>query len=722
MSAARPRTGIWGTLTGAIDSAPQDGEADLYGRLAELVDPAEFRPKLAHDIEVKVFKLRGGSDYVMVANPRDLLHYRLEPGDVETLKLMDGNRTVKEIVVERFQESGDLELSSVVELVQLLYKGNFLDRRYSDVPAAVKAAMADPGSMARRKAREFATTLSIDWAGADRLVRWFHDRLLRWIFTRPGCIVSGAFAVAGFVAFVSVERSGRFSLTAESPAVQSLILLGLSYLLTFAHELGHALVLVHYGRRVKSAGFMIYFGSPAFFVESSDALMLERPQRIAQSFGGPYAEMILAGAASLAVWAFPASSLSGTLYKFALLNYFVLFLNLVPLLELDGYWILSDLIDVPDLRPMSMSFVQHDLWHKLRKRERFSKQEIGLGLYAVMGIAFTIFSFYTAYFFWKEIFGSLVSQMWRGGIVTQVLLVVLAIFLAGPLLRGGINLVRALGRRVRALWRRIRFRLETRWRVEAAQLIDALPLFDELPEDVLSDLAGRVRLRSFARGQPVVRQGDRADAFYVVRKGTLQVLEEDPGSGQERVLRTLSRGESFGELGLIRSAPRAATVRAQGEAEVFEVDKGTFDRLLADMVDVPEFAPTLQAVAELRELPCFSHLQADELSELLEHGGWVNVAPKETILEQGETGDAFYAIRSGQVEVVKDEELVRTLGPGEYFGEIALLMDVPRTASVIARTPLRAYRLDREGFDRLVGGAFRRGTLKPTAADRTWQH
>jgi len=248
-----------------------------------------------------------------------------------------------------------------------------------------------------------------------------------------------------------------------------------------------------------------------------------------------------------------------------------------------------------------------------------------------------------------------------------------------------------------------------------------LPMFSELPDEALSDLAGRVRLRSFAAGKPVVRQGERADAFYVIRRGTLQVVEESP-DGDERVLRVLGRGESFGELGLAQAAPRGATVKALEPSEIFEIDKGTFDRLLADMIHVPTFAPTFQEAAELRELPSFSHLEPDELSELLDHGGWVTIAPGEVILEQGAPGDAFYAIRSGKAEVDKDGELVAMLGPGDYFGEVALLMDVPRTASVIARTPIRAYRLDREGFDRLVRRAFGKGTLKPAGVDRAWQH
>ena len=63
------------------------------------------------------------------------------------------------------------------------------------------------------------------------------------------------------------------------------------------------------------------------------------------------------------------------------------------------------------------------------------------------------------------------------------------------------------------------------------------------------------------------------------------------------------------------------------------------------------------------------------------------------------------------------------MGAGGFFGEVALLTDVPRTATVRARTPVRAYRLDRDGFDRLVAGAFKKGTLNPNAAqDRVQQH
>ncbi len=717
-SEAAPGPGVWT----AVPEVPSEAATDVWEALTQAVNLAELRPRLAGDIEVKTFPTRWGQEYAMVGNPRDLVHFRMGLEELELLRMMDGTRTLKEIVAERFQDSGELDLSGVADTVRQLEAEGFLDHTVVDVDAALRSALY-PTSTWKEKARRFAKTLSIEWRGADRAVRWLYGHGMRWLFVRWVAVLCAGLTVGGFVAFLASVRSGRYTMTGESAAIGVAVLFVLSYFMIFVHELAHALVLIHYGRRVKSAGYMIYFGSPAFFVDASDGLMLDRPQRMLQSFAGPYGQMVVAAISAIVAWALPDWILAETMYRYAVLNYLMLTMNLIPLLELDGYYILADLIQVPDLRPMSFSFARHDLWHKLRRRERLSKREVGLALYAFLGVVFTVFSFWVAYFYWRTVFATTVIRLWRGGVPGRVLLAVGVLVVAGPVVRGVLDLVRALARRLRALATRVRFRLERRWRVEAAELLSALPMFEALDDDALSELAGRVRLRTFARGQPVVRQGERAESFYLVRRGTLLVVEQDPESSAERVLRSLGRGETFGELALLEGAPRSATVRAAEESDAFEVDKGTFDRLLADMVDVPEFAPTLQAVAELRELPCFAHLEPDELSEVLAHGGWVSVAPGQDIVTQGEPADGFYGIRSGQVEVLEDGAVVRTMGPGSFFGEIALLRDVPRTATVRALTPVRAYRLDRDGFDRLVARAFERGTLSPhVAADRLWHH
>jgi putative peptide zinc metalloprotease protein len=154
-----------------------------------------------------------------------------------------------------------------------------------------------------------------------------------YLFSRAGMILAASIAVGGFVAFGAVAAQGRFEFTPQSVGLGFVVLFTLNLVLVFIHELGHAALLVHYGRRVKSSGFRIYFGMPAFFIDSSDVLMLSRGQRIAQSFAGPYFEMVATGIAAIALWAWPHSGVAAVLYRFVILNYFVLLLNLAPMLD-----------------------------------------------------------------------------------------------------------------------------------------------------------------------------------------------------------------------------------------------------------------------------------------------------------------------------------------------------------------------------------------------------
>ena len=693
--------------------------ADLWGDLADRLDVSTFRPKLADDVEIRIFRLRWGNDYAIAANPRDLLHLTLTVWEAELAGRMNGTRTVADLIVERLDEGGDLDADAVIELVQVFASTGFLDPREFDVEEHLAKVLESGG--AGRRLRKFAKTFTIEWSGADATVRALYRAGVRWFFIPVVAVLTAVVAIVGMASFIAVQRQGNYHLSTRAAPLDSLVLILLGWVLTFAHELGHASVLIHKGRRIKNAGFMLYFGSPAFFVDSSDGLMLDASTRILQSFAGPFAELFLAGASSILLFFVPQGPLGELLFRFSLLNYFVIFLNLVPLLELDGYWILSDFIQVPDLRPRSLEFTQHDLWHKLRKRERFSRQEIGLAAYGIAGVAFTIFVVASSAFFWRQTFGNLILSLWRGGVVSRILLVVLVLVIGGPAVRGLAKLARSLYKRVRSVSRAIRFHLETGWRVEAAELIDALPAFEDLPAEVLSDLAGRVSLKNIRPGQAVARQGDRATAFYVVRRGTFSVETEDLETGDSEHLATLGRGDSFGEIGLLKKARRQATVRALTEGEVFEIDKSTFDRLLADPIRAPEFGPTLQALAELRELPAFGHLGTDRLAGVLAHGGWVSFSPGETLMTQGEAGDSFFAIAAGQADVRVDGELVDAIGAGSHAGEVALLRHVPRTATVVARTPLRAFRLNREGFDALIAEAFTSGTLRAVSR-RTWEH
>ncbi|HYJ60876.1 MAG TPA: cyclic nucleotide-binding domain-containing protein [Actinomycetota bacterium] len=690
--------------------SPEDSLGGIYDAVDDALDFRSWRPKVAAGVEVKVFEFAHADDYALISTPEHNEFFELEVWEGELIPLMDGSRTVDELIVERLTADGALDAASVAGLVEMLRIKGMLEPRSVQLPPLIRARLV-PASGGRLKLREFAKTMRIGWDGAEAFTQAMYRIGFRWLFRPSGVAVCAVLAIAGFAALISIAVSGRFELELRTAPQETVILLGLSFVLTAFHELGHALVLVHYDRRVISSGFMIFFAAPAFYVDASDGQMLDRRQRVIQSFGGPWAELVLAGAASLMLFAFPSAGFAPLLYRFAVVNYFVIFENLIPLLRLDGYWILTDLLNDPDLRGRSLSFIQHDLWRKLFRREHIGLRDTGLALYGIVGLAYTIFSFWVALFFWQLIFGEIVAELWRDGWFTRFLLLLLVLAFAGPLIRGALDAGRAGWRRLKASVNRVRFRLETSWRIEAAQLIDDLPVFDDLPEELLNDLAGRVRLRTVPPGRAVFEQGDRPDAMYVVRSGELAVEDVDAETGDARTLRTLERGDGFGELGLVDMAPRAATVRATTNAELFEVDKPTFDRLLADAIDAPTFAPTLAAYARIRALPPFVHLPIDQIAAVLERGEWRAYPPAELVITQGEPGDRFYVIESGQTDVIRDDEVITTLGAGAFFGELALLNDAPRNASVVTRTPTQVFTLDKDGFDRIVADDL--GTARP---------
>ena len=106
--------------------------------------------------------------------------------------------------------------------------------------------------------------------------------------------------------------------------------------------------------------------------------------------------------------------------------------------------------------------------------------------------------------------------------------------------------------------------------------------------------------------------------------------------------------------------------------------------------------------AHFRNLPIFAGCDEAQLAEIDRVADEVHVEAGRTVLRQGDLGQEFALIVSGEADVVKDGETVARLGPGAYFGEIALLDSITRTASVVAATDLVLEVIDRRGFNTLL--------------------
>jgi CRP-like cAMP-binding protein/Fe-S-cluster-containing hydrogenase component 2 len=138
--------------------------------------------------------------------------------------------------------------------------------------------------------------------------------------------------------------------------------------------------------------------------------------------------------------------------------------------------------------------------------------------------------------------------------------------------------------------------LEKKYRERSlANHLRSVPLFATLSDEFIEHLRQKVELVSYNQGQIICREGEEADAFYLIRSGVVRVSQTLPGG--EMVRTYLSRGDYFGEIGLMRAIQRTATCTALDAVDVVKIPASEFDAMLAQFPDV---RAQLEPVAKAR--------------------------------------------------------------------------------------------------------------------------
>jgi CRP-like cAMP-binding protein len=107
-------------------------------------------------------------------------------------------------------------------------------------------------------------------------------------------------------------------------------------------------------------------------------------------------------------------------------------------------------------------------------------------------------------------------------------------------------------------------------------------------------------------------------------------------------------------------------------------------------------------VEALKRAPLFEGFSRKELTQLARVSEDLEIPAGKALCKEGETGQEFFVLVEGEAEVTRKGKRVATRGAGDFVGEISLLEDTPRTATVVAKTPLRVFVLTRRDFRRLV--------------------
>jgi len=226
--------------------------------------------------------------------------------------------------------------------------------------------------------------------------------------------------------------------------------------------------------------------------------------------------------------------------------------------------------------------------------------------------------------------------------------------------------------------------------------VEALKAAMKLDKLAPADIAEELKLFekvTLNQGEMVCKAGQRADAFYVIATGTVEVV--DP---QGSTLGYMGVRQSIGGRSLTQGIPHVASVRVHSpQATLLKILAETFYKVRGDLA-IQKRLKLLQGVSS------FKALKGHQMEDLARALKVQKFSPGEVVVNKGELGDSFYLIQSGEASVHLPDGSAKSLYTGDHFGERAFLAtNTLRSASVFAVTNLECLVTDRNTFERLLG-------------------
>jgi len=226
---------------------------------------------------------------------------------------------------------------------------------------------------------------------------------------------------------------------------------------------------------------------------------------------------------------------------------------------------------------------------------------------------------------------------------------------------------------------------QTKFKIQ--ELLSNSFLFRHLEQQEMNIIINAMEIRKFEAEAQVIKQGDDGNELYIVGNGQLRCTKRFPGKNEDTFLKNYEPGEYFGELALLYNVPRAASIAAISSSTLYSLDRECFNHIVKDSaVKNRNIYETFLSQVEL--LQSLDNYERSKLCDCLK----IQIFEAgQRVIKEGEKGTSFYLIIDGDAQAWKlnptsgKEEPVYEYHPKMYFGELALLKDEPRAASIIAK-------------------------------------
>ncbi len=376
------------------DSITNADDPGIWEILEKRIQIAEYQPERNPQVIEQELIDRSGT-YFVLKNTEEKTYLRLSTTEYSLWQSMDGKTSVQELIVEHFMATGEFAHTTVVRLVEMLYWKHM----FTDQPVSIWSQVTR--EITRRTWR-FRLSLPaqkfmnqpIGYNGLDKYITLLYKYGGFLFFTRSVQVLLVIISVLGLAAFSQVIRDPSFQFFGPN-LLGSIALIWLASLLPiFIHELGHALTVKHFGREVPQGGVMLFFGMPAAFVETTDIWLEPKRARLAVTWNGPYTGLIIGGLTAIFIYLNPSASINNFLFKMLAVAYTLVLFNVNPLLKYDGYYLLSDWLEIPSLRERSTAFLRRKFMKKVLNRDKFNRDEV---IYSIFGLLSFLWMAYVLY-------------------------------------------------------------------------------------------------------------------------------------------------------------------------------------------------------------------------------------------------------------------------------------------------------------------------------------